>query len=92
MSATGIRVDISRSARSAVEAFGEALNDALGRPGDDAPWRRLEETVAADEAQARGLLDLYRAQLTADLPRPLHEVLARRAVRFAADCFGENAP
>jgi len=54
MSATGIRVDISRSARSAVEAFGEALNDALGRPGDDAPWRRLEETVAADEAQEEG--------------------------------------
>ena len=92
MSATGVRVDSRGSSTFSAEAFDKALNDALGQPRDDAPWRRLEEAVAADEGQARGLLDVYRAQLTTDLPRPLHEVLAHRAVRFAADCFGENAP
>ena len=92
MSATGVRVDSRGSSTFSAEAFDKALNDAIGQPGDEAPWRRLEEAVAADEAQARGLLDVYRAQLATDLPRPLHEVLAHRAVRFAADCFGENAP
>jgi hypothetical protein len=92
MSATGVPVNLRGSGPYPVEAFDKALNDAIGQPADDAPWRRLEETAAADEAHSRQLLDAYRAQLSADLPRPLHEVLAHRAVRFAADCFGENAP
>ena len=92
MSATGLRVDLRGSEPFSVDGFDKALNDALGQPGDDAPWRRLEETAAADEAQSRRLLDAYRAQLVAELPRPLHEVVAHRAVGFAADCFGENAP
>ena len=92
MSATGLRVDLRGSGPFSVDSFDKALNDALGQPGDDAPWRRLEETAAADEAQSRRLLDAYRAQLVAELPRPLHEVVAHRAVGFAADCFGENAP
>jgi thioredoxin-like negative regulator of GroEL len=92
MSATGVPVNLRGSGPYPVEAFDKALNDAIGQPADDAPWRRLEETAAADEAQSRQLLDAYRAQLAAELPRPVHDVLARRAVRFAADCFGENAP
>jgi thioredoxin-like negative regulator of GroEL len=92
MSATGLRVDLRASGPFPVDTFDKALNEALGHPGDDAPWRRLEETAAADEAQSRRLLDAYRAQLGTDLPRPLHDLVARRAVRFAADCFGENAP
>ena len=97
MSATSVRVEFPGSGPLPVDAFDkalfdEALREAIGQPADDAPWRRLEETVAADEAQARGLLDAYRAQLPAELPRPLHEVIAHRAARFAADCFGENAP
>ena len=92
MSATGLRVDLRGSGPFSVDGFDKALNDAIGQPGDDAPWRRLEETAAADEAQSRRLLDAYRAQLVAELPRSLHEVVAHRAVGFAADCFGENAP
>jgi hypothetical protein len=92
MSASGVRVDLRGSAPFPAESFDKALNEALGQPADDAPWRRLEEAAAADEAQSRRLLAAYRAQLTATLPRPQHEMVARRAVRFAADCFGENAP
>ena len=92
MSATGLRVDLRGAGPFSVDTFDKALNDALGQPGDDAPWRRLEETAAADEAQSRRLLDAYRARLVAELPRPMHEVVAHRAVGFAADCFGENAP
>src|SRR5579871_1259280 len=92
MSVTGVRVDLRASGPSPVDTFGKALKEALGHPGDDAPWRRLEETAAADEAQSRRLLDAYRAQLGTDLSRPHQDLIARRAVRFAADCFGENAP
>ena len=92
MSATGVPVNLRGSGPYPVEAFDKALHDAIGQPGNDAPWRHLEEAAAVDEAQSRQLLDAYRAQLVADLPRPLHDVLAQRAVRFAADCFGENAP
>ena len=92
MSATGLRVDLRGAGPFSVDTLDKALNDAIGQPGDDAPWRRLEETAAADEAQSRRLLEAYRAQLVAELPRSLHEVVAHRAVGFAADCFGENAP
>jgi len=92
MSATGLPVDLRGSKPFSLDTFDKALNDALGQPGNEAPWRHLEETAAADEAQSRGLLEAYRARLVAELPRPLHEVVAHRAVGFAADCFGENAP
>jgi tetratricopeptide (TPR) repeat protein len=92
MSASGLPVDLRGSQRFSLDTFDKALNDALGQPGDEAPWRRLEESAAADEAQSRGLLEAYRAQLLAELPRSVHEVVAHRAVGFAADCFGENAP
>ncbi len=92
MSATGLPVDLRRSESFSLETFDKALNDAIGQPGDEAPWRRLEESAAADEAHSRRLLGAYRAQLLAELPRPLHEIVAHRAVGFAADCFGENAP
>jgi tetratricopeptide (TPR) repeat protein len=73
-------------------AFDEAASAAVARPADEAPWERLEEKVAHDEQQARELLELYRAHLAKDLPKAVHEVVARRAARFAAECFGENAP
>src|SRR5579871_2835164 len=92
MSATGLRVDLRASGPFQVDTFDKALNEALGHPGDDAPWRKLEETAAADERQARELVELYRAHLGTELPAAARDVVARRAVRFASDCFGENAP
>ena len=92
MSAAGTPVNLREAGPYPVETFDKALNDAIGQPSNDTPWRHLEERASADEGQSRQLLDAYRAQLTADLPRPVHDVLAHRAVRFAADCFGENAP
>jgi tetratricopeptide (TPR) repeat protein len=74
------------------DLFEEALTAAAAKPTDEAPWERLEVAVVAHENQARQLLDFYRAQLTPQAPRPMLGVLSHRAVRFAADCFGENAP
>lgn len=73
MSAPSVRVEFPGSRPLPIEAFekamfDKALREALAQPADEAPWRRLEETVAADEAQARGLLDAYRAQLASELP------------------------
>jgi tetratricopeptide (TPR) repeat protein len=90
--ATAVRVESQPQAPSPLGAFEEAARAALADPADESPWERLEETVAADERQARSLLDLYRTQLGKDLPKPLEEIVAHRATRFAADCFGENAP
>jgi tetratricopeptide (TPR) repeat protein len=89
--ATAVRVESQPQTPSPIAAFEEAAREALANPTDESPWERLEETVAADERQARELLELYRAQLGKALPKPLEEVVARRATRFAADCFGENA-
>jgi hypothetical protein len=50
MSASGLPVDLRGSQRFSLDTFDKALNDALGQPGDEAPWRRLEESAAADEA------------------------------------------
>ena len=53
MSATGVPVNVRGSGPYPIEAFDKALNDAIGQPGDDAPWRHLEEKAAADETQSR---------------------------------------
>ena len=74
------------------ERFEAALTAATAKPTDESPWEALEATVVSDEKQARQLLDFYRAHLTSDVPKPMLGVLSHRAVRFAADCFGENAP
>ena len=74
------------------DLFQEALTAATAAPADESPWERLEAAVVSDEHQARQLLDFYRAQLTPQLPRAILGVLSHRAARFAADCFGENAP
>jgi tetratricopeptide (TPR) repeat protein len=74
------------------QRFEEALNASNARPADEAPWELLEAAVVSDEAQARQLLDFYRAHITSDVPRPTLGVLSRRAARFAGDCFGESAP
>ena len=74
------------------ERFEEAFTAATAKPADESPWERLEAAVVSDENQARQLLDFYRAHITADVPKPMLGVLSHRAVRFAADCFGENAP
>jgi tetratricopeptide (TPR) repeat protein len=72
--------------------FEEALSAATAAPSDESPWERLEATVVADEDRARQLLDFYRSRLGEPLPKPVLGVLSHRAVRFAADCFGEKAP
>jgi len=74
------------------DLFQEALTAAAAAPGDESPWERLEAAVVSAEHQSRQLLDFYRAQLTPQLPRAILGVLSHRAARFAADCFGENAP
>jgi hypothetical protein len=74
------------------ELFQEALTTATASPADESPWERLEATVVSDENQARQLLDCYRAHLTPRLAKPLLGMMSHRAARFAADCFGENAP
>ena len=71
--------------------FEAALTAATAKPADETPWEGLEAAVVSDENQARQLLDFYRAHL-ADAPKPMLGVLSHRAARFAADCFGENAP
>jgi hypothetical protein len=73
------------------QRFDEALNAANARPTDEAPWELLEAAVVSDEAQARQLLDFYRAHITSEMARPILAVLSRRAARFSADCFGESA-
>jgi tetratricopeptide (TPR) repeat protein len=73
------------------DAFADALRSALNDPSDESPWDRLEDQADSDRARKQ-LLDLYSAQLGNELPGPVKELLARRAVRFAADCFGENTP
>ena len=72
--------------------FEETLTAATAKPTDESPWERLEATVVSDENQARQLLDFYRAHLGPEVSKPMLGVLSHRAVRFAADCFGENAP
>ena len=72
--------------------FEEALAAATAKPSDESPWERLEGAVVSNENQARQLLDFYRSRLTPQLSQPMLGVLSHRAVRFAADCFGENAP
>jgi tetratricopeptide repeat protein len=74
------------------DLFEEALSAATATPADESPWERLEAAVVSDEVQARQLLDFYRAHLAPEVPKPILGVLSHRAVRFAADCFGENAP
>ena len=74
------------------DRFEEALTQATARPADESPWEHLEAAVVSDENQARQLLDFYRAHLTPEAPKPMLGVLSHRAARFAADCFGENAP
>ncbi|HVU53279.1 MAG TPA: hypothetical protein VHL80_21490, partial [Polyangia bacterium] len=90
--ATAARVDPRTEASSAAAAFEEAARAALDDATDESRWEELEQRVAADERQARGLVDLYRAHLGRELPAAARDVVARRAARFAADCFGENAP
>jgi hypothetical protein len=70
------------------ERFEQAFSAASARPTDESPWERLEAAVVSDENQARQLLDFYRARITADVPKPILDVISHRAVRFAADCFG----
>ena len=74
------------------DRFEEAFTAATAKPSDEAPWERLEAAVVSDENQARQLLDFYRARIAADVPKPILGVISHRAARFAADCFGENAP
>jgi tetratricopeptide (TPR) repeat protein len=90
--ATAVKVESPRQAEAPLAAFEEAARAATAEPTDEAPWERLEETVAADEGQARALIELYRAHLATELPKALRETVSHRAARFAADCFGENAP
>jgi tetratricopeptide (TPR) repeat protein len=90
--ATAVKVESQPQVSAPVAAFEEAARAAAAEPTDESPWERLEDTVAADEGQARALLQLYRAHVATDLPKALRETVARRAARFAADCFGENAP
>jgi tetratricopeptide (TPR) repeat protein len=71
------------------ELFTDALRASTAQPGDEAPWEQLEDAAASDRAREQ-LLDLYCGQLKGDLPEAMRELLARRAVRFAGDCFGEN--
>jgi tetratricopeptide (TPR) repeat protein len=75
-----------------VTSFAEALGAATANPADESPWERLEDAVATDDNLAGQLLALYRTHLAGDFPRPISSVLCRRAVRYAADCFGDNAP
>ena len=72
--------------------FEAALGAATAKPADETPWEGLEAAVVSDENQARQLLDFYRAHITSDAPKPILGVLSHRGARFAADCFGENAP
>ena len=72
--------------------FEAALTAATAKPADETPWERLEAAVVSDENQARQLLDFYRVHITADVAKPILGVLSHRASKFAADCFGENAP
>jgi len=74
------------------ERFQAAFTAATAKPTDEAPWELLEAAVVSDENQARRLLDFYRGRITAEVPKPMLGVLSHRAARFAADCFGENAP
>jgi hypothetical protein len=67
-----------------VEMFADALRASAANPGDDSLWERLEDVTASDRAREQ-LLELYRAHLSGDLPEPMRELLARRAVRFAGD-------
>ena len=90
--ATAVKVESQPQVSAPVAAFEEAARAAASEPANEAPWERLEDTVAADEGQARALLQLYRAHLATDLSKALRETVAHRAARFAADCFGENAP
>src|SRR5579885_419403 len=69
---------------------GDALRAAGPSAADEAPLERLEDE-AAQGHWAAALLEQYRARLRDDLGEPALNVLARRAVAFAADCFGENA-
>jgi tetratricopeptide (TPR) repeat protein len=90
--ATAVKVESQPHVPPPTAAFEEAARAAALEPGDESPWERLEETVAADEGQSRALLELYRGHLATDQPKALRDAVSRRAVRFAADCFGENAP
>src|SRR5262245_29857090 len=74
------------------QQFDEALSAATAKPADEAPWELLEAAVVSDEKKARQLLDFYRAHIISDVPKAMLGVLSHRAARFAADCFGENAP
>jgi tetratricopeptide (TPR) repeat protein len=90
--ATTVRVDSRPQTISPVAAFADAAEAAAANPRNEAPWEHLEELVAADEMHARAVLELYRGHLAESLPMPLREIVGRRAARFAAECFGENAP
>src|SRR3954447_22466909 len=76
---------------TALAQFDQAVKAAGVHPGDESPRDRLEET-AAESSWTGQLLDFYQARVSGELPEPVLSVVCRRAVRFAADCFGENAP
>jgi tetratricopeptide (TPR) repeat protein len=83
------KVETTSAAMS--EGLAEALKAAGANPGDEDAWQRAEEATGSEEGAAT-LIQRYRGLLDADLPAPVREMLAQRAFRFAADCFGENAP
>jgi tetratricopeptide (TPR) repeat protein len=74
------------------ERFEAAFSAATAKPSDESPWERLEAAVVSDENQARQLLDFYRSHINSDVSKAILGVISHRAVRFAADCFGESAP
>jgi tetratricopeptide (TPR) repeat protein len=69
----------------------EALRASAANAADEAPWERLEDEAAQGQ-WSPALLDQYRARLSGEISEAALGVLSRRAVAFAADCFGENAP
>jgi tetratricopeptide (TPR) repeat protein len=68
-----------------------ALREAMSDPTVETPWEKLEEAAASAQWPAH-LLGLYQDRITADLPPRVLDTLSRRAIRFAADCFGESSP
>ncbi len=65
------------------------MREGTAKPGDEAVWENLEDAAGSDRARQQ-LIGLYRSQLEGELPEPIRAQLARRMVRFAADCFGDN--
>ena len=72
------------------DGFREAVRQAAVNPGDESAWQTLEEAAAGEEDAAR-LLRHYRSQLVPETPAAVRDTIGRRAFRFAADCYGENA-